>query len=209
MNFLMEHVVTTEKRSKMNKKTVLTMLAAFSILPLMADVPDVRTAISNFCVTATARSCPADYVSEWGYSPRLYGEDFFKAAVATVSNDWQTIASDWPYYTIRTEERTAIGELIGFAGTNAFFGIINAMITDAQTNAVTKKVLPNCVFSTSTPMRTYVVYHYSTPSVSNILIRMLSIYDDTPSQKTAIQWCLSGKMMRRYEDRRMVEEAEH
>ena len=193
----------------MNKKTVFTMLAFLSILPLRAEVPDVRTAISNFCVTATARSCPADYVSEWGYSPRLYGEDFFKAAVATVSNDWQTIASDWPYYTIRTEERTAIGELIGFAGTNAFFGIINAMITDAQTNAVTKKVLPNCVYATTSPMNTYMVYHYAEPSVSNIFLRLISLYDDTPMQKQSFKWCLSGETMRHYEDRRAVEEAEH
>lgn len=168
---------------------------------------------SNCCEVVSlcdnSRYCLVENVEDMGFEPEVYTCAVFRTAVEYFSNNWQRVTNEWPRIRNEYKTRVVFGELIGFTGTNAFFGIINAMITDAQTNAVTKKVLPNCVYATTSPMNTYMVYHYAEPSVSNIFLRLISLYDDTPMQKQSFKWCLSGETMRHYEDRRAVEEAEH
>ena len=92
--------------------------------------------------------------------------------------------------------------MAGFAGANAFLGIMNFVAEDARTNATAKADLPNAVSATRTPLRAYVIDHYSDPPVSNLVLRLVSVYSDDPENKTFYEEVLSGEIKRQFDEMR-------
>ena len=73
---------------------------------------------------------------------------------------------------------------------------------ETRTSATAKADLPNAVSATRTPLRAYVVDHYSDPPVSNLVLRLVSVYSDDPENKTFYEEVLSGEIKRQFDEMR-------
>ena len=51
-------------------------------------------------------------------------------------------------------------------------------------------------------LRAYVVDHYSDPPVSNLVLRLVSVYSDDPENKTFYEEVLSGEIKRQFDEMR-------
>ena len=85
---------------------------------------------------------------------------------------------------------------------NACAVIVNFVAEDARTNATAKADLPNAVSATRTPLRAYAIDHYSAPPVSNLVLRLVSVYSDDPENKTFYEEVLSGEIKRQFDEMR-------
>ena len=145
---------------------------------------------------------PPSYVNEW-YFPRTVSENAtFKEAVASVSNSWQSITNEWPAIRDDFGRRVIFRSMIGFAGTNAFLGIMGQIVQDGATNAVSRKVVMDSALAPRTPLWMFVADNYAALPVSNLLIRIIGIYPEGDPFKAHFQSILSGEYKQWLDDAR-------
>ncbi len=186
----------------MNKYSAMCVGVVF-ILVSNGMSQGLETAVSNVvAICESSRFSTVYAVEDMGFRAEVYTQDVFVASSAFLSNNWQNSMLEWPSIRDKYETRVVFTELAGFAGTNAFLGILNAVAMDAQTNAVSKSILPRLAAVTRTPLGTYVIDHYSDPPVSNILQRLISVFDDAPVENAHYRRVLSGEVKRQFDEMR-------
>ena len=157
---------------------VATGAYCFAKPPVFAAFEELRA----YCGTTPYGDM--DYIREWGFSRRIYAAVPFTNAVAAVSNHWQEAMADWDYFATNAEQRLLFRNIVGFSGTNAFFGVWDALM-DIHTNAPAKcplAYIDDFSVPPATPLEEYVFLNYSLPAVSNRLARFRAFYPSTDQE---------------------------
>ena len=171
------------------------------VLPCMADGV-LRNASAAVSEVSTSLDCPPSYVDEWYFPDAVATSQVFMASVAAISNNWQSITNEWPAIRDNYDTRVMFRNLAGFAGTNAFLGILDFVIDDARTNLVSRKTFSDMVAATRTPLWMFVPDHYADAAVSNLLTRAKPVFSDDENETMFIDMVLSGEYKRDLDKRR-------
>ena len=165
----------------MNRKLAMSIVGILALAQLSVG-QTVRLAIDSLRIyCATSHYSQIEFVKDWGFAPQSYSAAPFTNAVHAVSNHWQEAMADWDYYATNAERRLLFRQIAGFAGTNAFIGIWNALldISEVDMERCPKEFIRNLRVAASTPLENYVFLHYQLPSISNCLVRSQTLYSTT------------------------------
>ncbi len=186
---------------KTTKAIVVHLVLLTMVLPCMADGV-LRNASAAVSEVSTSLDCPPSYVDEWYFPDAVATSQVFMASVAAISNNWQSITNEWPAIRDNYDMRVMFRNLAGFAGTNAFLGILSVVVDDARTNAVSRKVVVDTLMASRTPLWMFVPDHYDLPCVSNLLERVIPLFPDDEQRQQHYRSVLSGEYKRHLDEER-------
>ena len=92
--------------------------------------------------------------------------------------------------------------MAGFAGTNAFYGIMDFIVNDAATNAVSRGVVVDSLMAPRTPLWMFTADHYDIPAISNLLEKVIQVFSNEPEERDHYRSVLSGEYKRHLDDMR-------
>lgn len=163
----------------------------------------VENTVSNvIAICEASRYSMVTSVDDMGFRAEVYTQDVFSAAAACLSSNWTSISNEWPSIRDKYETRVVFGEMAGFTGTNAYLGFLGVVVADAQTNAVSKAMLPDFVTALQSPLRHYVIDNYSTSAVSNLILQLITVFSDDPQRTWHYRRILSGEVKREFDNLR-------
>lgn len=187
----------------MNMKKTFIMGLVFSC-GLMAKCAgvcmDATTAIVNLC--NTSKWCMVVNVDDTGFDREIYTNEVFKSCVQSISNNWQSITNEWSSIRDDFEKKVVFRNMAGFAGTNAFYGIMDFIVNDAATNAVSRGVVVDSLMAPRTPLWMFTADHYDIPAISNLLEKVIQVFSNEPEERDHYRSVLSGEYKRHLDDMR-------
>ena len=150
----------------------------------------------------TSQWCSVSNVDDTGINREIFTNTLFLSSVSLISNSWSTITNEWPLLRDNESSRIVFRNMAGFAGTNAFLGILNHVADDAMTNLVSRKVFIDMATAPRTPLWMFIPDHFSEPAVSNLMSRARPIFEGDGNATMFIDTVLSGEYKRYLDDAR-------
>ncbi len=177
-------------------KRILAFAVALICMGSQADMPLYNDVLAIVSMCETSRYCAVENVADTGLDHEIWQSRTFREIVADVSNNWTSISNEWPSIRDKYETRIVFGEMAGFTGTDAYLGFLGVIVADAQTNAVSKAMLPSFATAMRSPLGYYVVDNYFKPAVSNLVLQLTSVFSNAPGDRAYYRGVLSGEVKR-------------
>lgn len=185
----------------MNNRWVFSFIAGCTLATAHAgELVDATTAIVDLC--NTSQWCKVINVDDTGFDKEVFTNGLFKTCASVISNNWQSITNEWPLIRDDSEKRIIFRNTIGFAGTNAFYGIMGFVVEDAATNAVSKEVIIDSLMAPRSPLWMFTADHYDLTIVSNLLERIITVFAGALEEQAHYRSVLSGEYKRYLDDAR-------